>query len=130
MIRKAFVTGSRAYGIPRHDSDIDLVILVDKEDLNLLLAMGQEIDEGNGGYDPEDARCLRFGTLNLLCCLSAKHFDVWKTGTEILKKRALGINDRTGKKTSKTPPPGRVSREDACSFLNWWRNKHGIKGPS
>lgn len=32
----SFLTGSRVYGTPREDSDIDLVVLVHQEELDLL----------------------------------------------------------------------------------------------
>lgn len=51
---KAFITGSRAYGTPREDSDIDLVIAASASDLFLLW---ENKDEGKG---------LRFGKLNLV----------------------------------------------------------------
>ncbi len=112
-IRKAFLTGSRVYGKPRPDSDIDLVILIEEKDLNKLIKMADETMEANNDYDPKDARCLRFGKLNLLCCLNPKHFDVWKSGTDELLRR---------KRENDEP----VSRDTAISFLSWLRRKEGI----
>lgn len=114
MIRKSFATGSRVYGKPRKDSDIDLVVLVDQFTMELLLDLADEDVQSNNGYDPADARCLRFGKLNLLCCMSVKHFDIWKKGTDILVAR---------RNRRQTP----VLREEAISFLSWFREKNGIK---
>ena len=101
------------------DSDIDLVILVSEEDAELLRLMGDEpFDRENSGYDPEDARCYRFGKLNVLCCVNPKHFEVWSIGTDQLVKRKDGKGCRDA---------GPVGRDEAISYLHWLRAKHGIK---
>ncbi len=112
MQSSAFLTGSRAYGKPRTDSDYDLVVLVSQETLQCL----QEVAEAappNCEYDPEDACCLRFGPLNLLCVCSEKHFELWQEGTEELIRRSKMI--------------GPVQREFAIEFLRNLRKKNGIK---
>lgn len=71
----AFITGSRVYGIPREDSDIDLVVLVDettRDNLRLL-------------RDNHDAFKVTFGRLNLVLVTTTKEFEAWKQGTEELK---------------------------------------------
>lgn len=90
---KAIVTGSRAYGSPKPDSDIDLVVFVTEEEFNLL-------DKMADSPSPEDlekeqhytvwggGRSLRFGQMNLLCVTNEKHYEVWRRGTVRLKKRA------------------------------------------
>lgn len=52
---RSFVTGSRAYGLPRPDSDLDLVVLVDQRDLDLLQTMTKDIGT-NDNYDPAELR--------------------------------------------------------------------------
>jgi Nucleotidyltransferase domain len=88
---KAFLTGSRAYGTPRIDSDIDLVIFTDVETAGLLQVWGavenaapQGSDEGSDEvYGP-----IRFGKLNLIVCTSEEAYRAWVDGTAELKKRA------------------------------------------
>jgi predicted nucleotidyltransferase len=84
----AFLTGSRAYGTPREDSDVDVVILVSPEAENVLLGLGAS---GNG---------IRFGQLNLIICTEASRFDRWAEVTSQL--------------VSRRP----VSREDAIAEFN------------
>ena len=69
---QSFLTGSRAFGEPREDSDIDLVIHGDSDLLSSLLLNSET------GELP-----LRFGKLNLIV-LSSDAFEAWKKGTEEL----------------------------------------------
>lgn len=85
----AIVTGSRVYGTPKPDSDIDLVVLVTKDDIR---AMRDLADEDNStDYENPDygagglTASLRFGKLNLLCCTTPEQVDVWRRGTAALK---------------------------------------------
>lgn len=104
-----FLTGSHAYGKPHVKSDTDLVVLLDEETLEVLQDQADPDSQNNGGYAKEDACCLRFGKLNLLCCLNKKHFDAWREGTEELVARQP------------------VSRAEAIAFLSALRHKNGIK---
>lgn len=52
---KSFITGSRAYGTPTADSDVDLVVVVNTTDIKLLWEFKQ------------DEHRLMFGKLNLVC---------------------------------------------------------------
>lgn len=90
-IKKAFITGSHAYGRPNKSSDVDLVILVSEEDLKILK---EEADESNnweceGRYKEHapQASCLRFGFLNLIVCTTQEQYDLWLKGTRRLKKK-------------------------------------------
>lgn len=83
---KAFLTGSRAYGTEKPDSDIDLVVFMDGQTKQGLL-------EAQGGRYP-----IRFGDLNIIAvtteneyamCLLAKH------GCLEQKKKAM-ISDERG----------------------------------
>lgn len=73
--KQPFVTGSRAYGSPKKDSDLDLVIIIENEQILSLL---KEIS------DTPD-KSLRFGKLNIIAC-NERAYDQWKEGTELLKK--------------------------------------------
>ncbi len=94
-----FVTGSRVYGTPRKDSDIDLVVLVDEATLKLL----ENVSEHTPTRHPNEEyqigvlglnASLRFGRLNLLCVTTPEAYEVWKYGTEKLKKEAPVTRDR------------------------------------
>jgi predicted nucleotidyltransferase len=71
----AFITGSRAYGTPRRNSDIDLVIRCDEATADLLKSLSDEED------------LVVFRNLNLILCTSDEDFAVWKHGTDLLKMR-------------------------------------------
>lgn len=80
MATESFVTGSRAYGTPRPDSDIDLVVRVNPEDLGRLIAASDK----HHRYDDNDSASVRFGSLNLICVTSDAAFDAWESGTKAL----------------------------------------------
>lgn len=73
-----FLTGSRIYGKPRDDSDIDLCVLVTRDELDLLRKccdvsgrsqdnIEQQAEDDKRRNYPPNGRVLRFGKLNLLC---------------------------------------------------------------
>lgn len=96
---KAFLTGSRIYSVPSRHSDIDLVVFMEGYELEKLIGYAEqkkswwrrlldrfrEVKE----YDNTNSASLRFGPLNLLCVTTQRDYDVWKTGTDHLKKYAL-----------------------------------------
>lgn len=67
---RAFITGSRAYGKPREDSDIDLVVRVSGDAAELLWDLS------------EDDKSCRFGRLNLILCTTDEKFAAWKVATQ------------------------------------------------
>lgn len=69
----AFLTGSRAYGMPREDSDIDICILVDDALSSLLFSASEQ--KGSS---------VRFGKLNLIVFSNRKDFERWREVTEHL----------------------------------------------
>lgn len=85
----ALVTGSHVYGTPKPDSDIDLVVLVTKQEIKLLRKLADE--DNSTDYENPDygvgglTASLRFGKLNLLCCTDPAQVDVWRRGTDALK---------------------------------------------
>jgi hypothetical protein len=82
-MNEAFVTGSQVYGVPHDESDVDLVIRIDKDQYEVLAAFADEehLHEGITNSNPS----LRFGQLNLICCLVDSHFEGWRRGTNTLK---------------------------------------------
>jgi hypothetical protein len=117
----SFVTGSRKYGEPRPDSDIDLVVMVGSADL-------QRIREAFAAAYPDQAAAIwqnasdggpkrgsfRFGNLNLICVTDSKSFNVWRNGTSGLFARM----QRTGVA---------VMREYAVQRFREWRKKYGVE---
>ena len=81
-----FLTGSRAYGTPREDSDIDICILddtPDKEFANLLWRMK---DEGH-------ASC-RFGKINFITTSDLETFSKWAEVTrQLIEKRPVSRSE-------------------------------------
>lgn len=83
----AFITGSRAYGQPRADSDIDLVIRCDENTAQLLRQVCDNPDiEGSAG---EACNSIRFGKLNLLLCTNDRRFADFVVGTSELQDAAF-----------------------------------------
>lgn len=98
-----FLTGSRVYGQPNGDSDVDMVLRVSREDANLLQSLSDGVvneaqvsDYGPPGSRQEsDFKTLRFGKLNLICCFKDKTFQAWKDGTsECIVASPIGGLDR------------------------------------
>lgn len=96
----AFLTGSRIYGQPRPDSDIDLVVRCDQElvdrlceefpDANCHTAV--HVDDPNAEYPPEVSHAFRFGSLNLILVVSDTAYESWKAARDeciaaMMKKR-------------------------------------------
>ncbi len=100
---KNFVTGSRAYGLPKDNSDIDLVCFVDHDTLQQLRNLADPenkvdptkemdyfdfcSDKSTSGYpDTDDRMSLRFGSLNLICVTDINEFNMWFEATNELIK--------------------------------------------
>lgn len=112
---KSFVTGSHAYGVPNSKSDIDLVVMVSKEDLALLKDIADEGFRSDGMYESAmESACLRFGRMNLLVCTDLGLFGVWKRGTKELKAKSK---------------KGRVSRDEAVRHFHKLREEYYLKNP-
>jgi hypothetical protein len=79
------VTGSHAYGTPREDSDIDLVVFVSPADMKKLIGLESGADAER--YGSLAQVFLRFGNLNLICVDNDTDYDVWLKGTAALKAR-------------------------------------------
>lgn len=75
----AFVTGSRVYGTPTPESDIDLCVCLTVSEMNALASCSDK-DPGS----MPDSLC--FGKLNLLI-LEPWKFAAWKRGTDALIAR-------------------------------------------
>lgn len=82
----AIVTGSRRYGTPRPDSDVDLVVLMEDSETLGLLAGGA--DEEPRDYDSRFGWPFRFGRLNLIVCTRIEQWEAWNEGTRSLVARS------------------------------------------
>lgn len=95
----AFLTGSRAYGVPHKDSDIDIVLRMSEEDaLKLYEACPEALCVGQPKPKPENIPyptrqlyVFRFGMVNLLCCTTDEGFEQWVRGTtELIQQAPVG----------------------------------------
>lgn len=98
---KAFMTGSRVYGKPRDDSDVDLVVRMDSDTAISLYKLCGSKD------------CIRFGILNILPAVSDKEYQIWKEGTEKLIRKM----EKTGKP---------ITREEAVTLFKSMREKSNV----
>ena len=80
--RSGFITGSRAYGQPNAESDVDLVLFVDGL-AAFILTQQSETKEIP----------VRYGNLNLILCHSEEEYDAWEKFTQdmIEKARTTGV---------------------------------------
>jgi len=80
---RSFITGSRAHGVPKDDSDIDLVVALHEKDYRTLWALAGEKGK------------LQFGNLNLVAFNLDKHedavrYEAWKkTNYELCEKKPV-----------------------------------------
>lgn len=74
---KAFLTGSHAYGAPRPDSDVDLVVLVTEAEAAVLR------NESETQAIPH-----RYGKLNLIILTDVLEYNAWASFTEDMKQQA------------------------------------------
>lgn len=113
---RSFVTGSRAYGTPNKNSDVDLVILVSESDLKILKLFGEvtepkkgsDSDPGTTGRDAGLSASIRFGVLNIIATTCPIAFAVWEKGTAELKRERP------------------VHKDDAIRYFRSLRLVHGL----
>lgn len=113
---QAFLTGSHAYGAPKDDSDVDLVIFVDDKRTHRLLEVHNDLfdvekDDADQAIYHTPSESLKYGKLNLIICKTEKDYNEWKTGTEMLVKERAS-----------TGQP--VSRERAIEVLDVVFGRH------
>lgn len=84
----AFLTGSRAYGTPREDSDIDLAVFIPQEQFAAFrgLCKSAEASPSREGDYPNGV-AFRFGNLNLLAFWHEPSFIAWRDATAELVAR-------------------------------------------
>ena len=119
---KSFITGSRAYGQPNADSDLDLVILVDESTKAQLVAFSDLSTEP-----------IRFGKLNIIACTTEEEFTCWKYGTmslihrrdESQKTSPVNNDDPFGEWTGPTTLD--LGRDMAKTYLDSYRREAGVE---
>lgn len=102
----AILTGSRVYGTPHADSDLDLVVLLDKEQIDKLRELYKDEDSHYveittpqmqlpGSEKKADLLdlAIRFGPLNLICTSNETAYGIWAEGTAKLKAKAPVTRD-------------------------------------
>lgn len=94
-----FLTGSRVYGRPRADSDIDLVLRVTPEAGQEFRALGEPLSR----YPAITSESVRFGNLNLILCYTDEAFASWMKAKDqcilhapINRHRAVEIHKANG----------------------------------
>ncbi len=88
----AFLTGSRAYGTPKPESDTDIVLHMSEDDLCELYSIhGPDDDrDDDPSFSSNNGRptnySFRMGKANLICMTDPEEFQAWKSATEVLKR--------------------------------------------
>jgi hypothetical protein len=80
MSHEAFLIGSRAYGNPKVDSDVDLVVYMSPDDAKTLL----ENADMSIRHDELYHSC-RYGNLNIMVCVDDAYYDTWVKGNKVLR---------------------------------------------
>lgn len=90
---RVLFTGSRVYGTPRVDSDLDIVMQVTPSELDVIRAsVGKPLDALANSNSAEGTRRADFSfrhfLLNFILVTTDRQFDVWERGTRLLQQRA------------------------------------------
>lgn len=94
MNTTAFITGSTAYGTPREDSDVDMVVMLSPEEAEALNELGENVDE-SVHYSGAAGLAIRLGKLNLIVVTSLERYRSWRAGTDAMvtaSKRGQGYS--------------------------------------
>ncbi len=90
-LETALLTGSRVYGKPTDDSDVDLVVLMEPSeaaDFAALMGANLERSSRESGFYPQAT--VRMGKLNVIVESDPDALDVWRQGTaELVAKRPV-----------------------------------------
>jgi hypothetical protein len=85
IFMNAFIGGSRWYGKPTPNSDVDLCILVTEQEAEILAS---QADIPNSKRENCGSFPLKFGKLNLIVCVEEETFNLWFEGRNQLKELA------------------------------------------
>ena len=96
-----FITGSRAYGTPKEESDIDIVLLVESDVIQELQEMCDQPDDFETylGIDTggDITTSIRFGKLNMILHTRPEKYNAWKEATDELIQRKPVARDEAVK---------------------------------
>jgi hypothetical protein len=81
-----FLTGSRVYGTPTPESDMDMVMFIDYFNLNLLINSG--ICDKVNIFPHDGSVGIKIGKLNLICLTKQESYKIWLDRTNILLNKA------------------------------------------
>lgn len=81
-MRTSFLTGSHVYGTPGPESDIDLVVRVSSQEAEKLQEQADKVCGRQYKNLDENLVILRFGKLNLICCITNNQLSAWREATE------------------------------------------------
>jgi hypothetical protein len=99
--REPFITGSRIYGIPKKDSDLDMVIIAREHEWDFLVDNSEQ-----AGFP------VRYGKLNLILCRNHKEYDSWKEARDTCLKR----KNKLGRP---------LTKDEACLIHDMIHEKNG-----
>lgn len=95
---RGFFTGSREYGVPRSDSDFDIVVLGNRRDLERWFAMQNRFSFQDDSLTATTEGAvypsynIRVGNLNVIFCLTRWQYFKWWLAMKVCK--FLGPLDR------------------------------------
>lgn len=116
----AFLTGSRAYGEPSGESDIDLILPFDQLPRESREAL-ERCSDPDPDRDPSYQSHYRFGRLSIVLA-GEYQYPIWRAGTEVLCGLQGGRYMAPGAADGKFP----ISREFACGFLEQLAERKGV----
>lgn len=120
-VMRAYFTGSRVYGNPKPDSDLDLVVLMDHDQFHLFVECSDtSVDTDQYEEKPKSAS-LKFGKLNVIAVTEEAEFVAWCNGTK--KCIDLFFERREADLGAATP----VSREEAKAIMKQAYDAVGLK---
>lgn len=91
LVSGAHLGGSRIYGTPRSDSDVDMCVLVTEEEARIL---GDNADEPNGLRPGWGSFPVRYGRLNIIVCTDPDVYARWLAGRDELRRSAPVTRDQ------------------------------------
>lgn len=140
---QGFFTGSRVYGTPREDSDLDLCVLVTADEFDTLLEAVEEVTDKLGDPMSKDealapsGKCpdqsLRFGKLNMICMIEPQElwqYKAWQTGTANLFARKPVTRDDAVRELDEQERIEKARLAELNEFDNRLQRAGRILGPT
>ncbi len=109
--QRPFITGSRAYGSPSENSDLDIVIRCDRFVAAVVESL---IGKCSSDYDHESVS-VQCGKINLHLCTTDREYDRWKLGTRSCEVVAP-VDRETAKKLMRVAGVDRNQIRDVTDY--------------